>query len=113
MSTNSCCLKKIEESCSGDPKGHWDSAQTTSSTRRSNSGNESHVCLLKQIMTGRKRLMAVEFSRNLDAHAKARSLKISSNSVVDPCAVGMSRETMLMSESEARAKKLNLVILGV
>ena len=69
-------LKKLEDSYSGDPKGHWASAQTPKGMPRSNNGNESYMGLFKQIVTGFKRLMAADFLKKLATHVKARSLLI-------------------------------------
>ena len=77
-------FKKLEGSRSGDPQGHWASAQATSGKPRSISGSKSRTKLLKQVVTGHKRLMALGFLQNLATCAKVRSLKLLASLVVDP-----------------------------
>ena len=77
-------LKKLTNSCSGDPEGHWASGQAASDLTRINNGNESHRKLPKQIAAGHKCLMAVTFLINPATHDKVYSLQIEGNLCIEP-----------------------------
>ena len=104
MSSNRHCLRNSKAVCSQDPKGHWASTHVPGGMPRGSNGSESCAGLLKKVVAGWKRLIAVFFFK-LAARAEARSLKLSANLVVDPARYGPKKNTHAKKRARSTHEK--------